>query len=206
MFSPVHYIREYVHVLRHLDLDRMGAVADALHLAYRSGRTIFAFGNGGSAANASHFAADLAKLVSPGTGRRLKAVALNEGVSAITAIANDGAYDQIFEEQLRTFMQPGDVLVGLSTSGASRNVLRAIEFGRRCGAVTVGITGSDGTPLADRVHHALRIPSASVQQVEDATMVVAHVLCLELRQRCTAGTVDRPAELAGVELVGPPLM
>jgi D-sedoheptulose 7-phosphate isomerase len=197
MFEPASYMKEFAALLRHLDVERVRDQAEALHAAYVAGRTVFCFGNGGSAASASHFATDLTKLTAPTRGsRRLKAVALSDNVAAITAIGNDYSYEEIFSEQLRSYMHPGDVLVGFSTSGSSPNVLHAMEYGRRAGAVTIGITGKNGTALAERVDLPLMLPSTSVQQVEDATMVVAHLLCLSVKELCAA-VEHRPAVPAG---------
>ena len=178
------YLKEYARVVRGIDPTTVDGMVEAIVRAYQHDGTVFCFGNGGSAANASHFAADLPKLTAPGRDApRIKAVALNDTVSATTAIANDYGFEEVFEEQLRTFMRPGDVLIGFSTSGSSPNVLRAIDYGRRTGATTIGITGRNGGELGRRAHHVLMLDSTSVQQVEDASMVVAHLLCLGVRAR-----------------------
>jgi D-sedoheptulose 7-phosphate isomerase len=186
MFNLQQYMSDYVRVLRHLDAQSIERVAEALVGAWSAQRTVFFCGNGGSAASACHLAADLTKLTAPPHGARLRAIALTDAVSAISAIANDMDYEEIFAEQLRSFGQRHDVVIGLSTSGSSPNVLRAIEYGNSIGAVTVGITGSAGQKLQSLARHSIVIDSTSVQHVEDATMVAGHVLCLRVKEALAA--------------------
>jgi D-sedoheptulose 7-phosphate isomerase len=175
------YLNAYASVLRDLDAASIARTTDMIVGAWTATRTVFLCGNGGSAASAGHLAADLTKLTAPPAGRRLRAVALTDSLSAISAIANDLAYEEIFAEQLRALGQRGDVVIGLSTSGASPNVLRAIEYANSIGALTIGITGSGGGRLGYLARHALIIGSTDVQHVEDATMVAGHLVCLQVR-------------------------
>jgi D-sedoheptulose 7-phosphate isomerase len=183
MFNAEQYVRKYVQVLEWLDVDLIDRMADVIVDAWRGRRRVFACGNGGSAANACHFAADLTKLTAPPQGPRLRAVSLAESLSAISAIGNDLAYDEIFAEQLRGSIDAGDVVIGLSTSGSSRNVLRALEYANEEGAVTLGITGSRGHLLQARAALTLSVASDSVQHVEDATMVALHLICLKVQSK-----------------------
>jgi D-sedoheptulose 7-phosphate isomerase len=182
MFDTRRYLEDYLEVLRRLDDAGVERIAGLLFDAWRAGRTVFCCGNGGSAASAMHFTMDLTKLTAPARGRRLRAMALTESVSAMTAIGNDIAYEEVFAEQLRAFLSPGDVVLGFSTSGSSPNVLRAIEFANEAGATTVGVTGRTGTTLGTLAHHTVYVDSTSVQHVEDATMVVVHLLCLRVKE------------------------
>jgi D-sedoheptulose 7-phosphate isomerase len=182
LFDVRTYTDDYIRVLRRLDQAVVARMAEAVLGAWIEGCTVFLCGNGGSAASASHIAADLTKLTAPRRGPRLRAVALNDSVSAMSAIANDLAYDQVFAEQLRAFLSPRDVLIGLSTSGSSANVLRAIEYANIAGGITIGMTGQSGTQLQSRAWLTLVVPSASVQQVEDASMVAGHVICLMVKE------------------------
>ena len=109
-------------------------------------------------------------------------------MAAVTAASNDFSYEEVFVEQLRAFLEPGDVVVGISTSGQSRNVLRALEYAAGNGAVALAITGTCGTGLRALAHETLVIDSSSVQRIEDVTMVAAHLLCLMVRARATAVT------------------
>jgi D-sedoheptulose 7-phosphate isomerase len=181
MFNLQEYLSEYVRVLRCLDGAQVERMAEAIVGAWVAGRTVFVCGNGGSASSASHIATDLTKLTGPPKGPRLRAVSLTESASTISAIANDIAYDQIFVEQLRAFCQRNDVVIGLSTSGSSPNVLAALEYANSVGATTLGITGRNGTPLRQTAKHTLVVDSTSVQHTEDATMVAGHVLCLRVK-------------------------
>jgi D-sedoheptulose 7-phosphate isomerase len=176
------YLAEYTTVLRSLSWADIESIAAALLRAWKEGRTVFCCGNGGSAANASHFMMDLAKLTAPVRGPRLRAMALNENIAAISAISNDISYEEIFAEQLRMFLDPNDVVIGFSTSGSSPNVIRAIEYANSVGAVTFGITGRRGLQLEALAQETIVIDSTSVQQIEDATMVIGHLVCLRVKE------------------------
>lgn len=182
------YLDSYIVALRRLDLAGVTRLAQLLFAAWRGRHTVFLCGNGGSAANAAHMATDLTKLAAPPSGPRLRAVALGESVSSLSAVANDLAFEQVFAEQLRAFLSPNDLVIGLSTSGSSPNVLRAVEYANEAGGVTIGITGLRGQPLRSRVHHPLVVSSESVQSIEDATMVVGHMACLLARDLILAST------------------
>jgi len=182
MFNVARYLDQYVGVLEKLDETAVERMAHVLHGAWKANRTVFCCGNGGSAASASHFMMDLTKLTAPPTGRRLRAMAVNENTAAISAISNDIAYEEIFVEQLRPFLEPNDVVIGLSTSGSSRNVIRAVQYANSVGAVTLGVTGRSGLKLGALARHTLVVDSTSVQQIEDATMVVGHLLCLRVKE------------------------
>lgn len=186
MFNVHAYLSQYEQVLRRLDHAAVERLVGVVFDAWRSRRTVFVCGNGGSAASACHIAADLTKLTAPARGPRLRAVAITESVSAISAIANDLAYEEIFAEQLRAFSEGGDVVIGLSTSGSSPNVLRAVEYANSIGAVTVGITGRAGRALQQIVQHAVIVDSTSVQHIEDATMVAGHMVCLGVAEAIRA--------------------
>jgi D-sedoheptulose 7-phosphate isomerase len=128
-------------------------------------------------------------------------VALTESVAAISAIGNDVAYEEIFSEQLRSFAEQGDVVMGLSTSGSSPNVLRAIAEANAMGAFTIGVTGRGGHKLRAAARHAIVIDSTSVQHVEDATMVAGHLLCLRVKaviQRLQLQAQGRPGGVSSV--------
>ena len=176
------YVAEYIGVLQGLDKGKIEEIARAIFHAWQTNRMVFCCGNGGSASSASHFIMDLVKLTAPKRGPRLRAMALNENVAAILAISNDIAYDQIFVEQLRPFADQHSVVIGFSTSGRSPNVVKAMEYARSMGAVTIGITGRNGHQLCELSDYPVMIDSTSVQQVEDATMVIGHLLVLRVRQ------------------------
>ncbi len=146
------------------------------------GRRIFLFGNGGSAAQAAHIAAELVGRFRT-DHRPLPAFALTVNPASLTAIANDFGYEQVFARQLEALARPGDLAIALSTSGRSRNVLVAVETARQLGLKSLAITGAHGDPLCERVDLCLRIPSDDPARIQEATLVIAHLWCeyLEIR-------------------------
>jgi len=156
-------------------IDRVGAVFDT---ARREGRTIFLIGNGGSAATASHVANDLGLGTRLLGGCRYRTVSLTDNVAFMSAAGNDLGYDSIFVEQLKTLLEPRDVVVAISASGNSPNVLRAIEYAHEHGAVTIGLTGFDGGRLREMAHHAIHIQTAKGEYapVEDLHLILGHLI------------------------------
>ena len=161
-------------------------IAEVMLHAREQHKTIFFFGNGGSASTASHFVTDIGKSTIRGNGRRFRCLALNDNIPYITAWSNDHAYDRIFAEQLRNLAGPGDVAIAISGSGNSPNVLRAIEVAKEKGMVTVGLTGIGGGKLKGMVDVAVVVPSNSMQHTEDVHLVVCHVLTAYLRDEVEA--------------------
>ena len=184
------YWRELADVTRSMPFGAVTRAAEALLECYRRGGTIFAVGNGGSAATASHFACDLAKNVRAEGLPPFRAVALTDNMPLVTAWANDTSYARVFAEQLAALVRPGDVVVAISCSGESPNVLRAAETARELGAQVVALTGRTGGKLAHLSDHAIRVPSDSIEQVEDAHMAIAHSACVVLRARLLAEATE----------------
>jgi D-sedoheptulose 7-phosphate isomerase len=151
--------------------------------AREEGRTVFIIGNGGSAATASHMANDLNKGAAVAGQRRFRALALTDNVPLITAWANDTQYEQIFVEQMTNFFHPGDVLIAISGSGNSPNIIAALEWARNEGAVTIGLTGGNGGRLLGLVDCCLLVPSNRMEQIEDMHLVLAHAICVSVRNR-----------------------
>jgi D-sedoheptulose 7-phosphate isomerase len=169
-------------VLARLDYEIVDRMAHVIWRGYEEGRTLFLFGNGGSATLASHFACDIGKGTIAGRRKRLKAIALTDNVALITAWANDKAYEEIFAEQLESLAEKGDIALAISGSGNSPNVLRGLEAARRIGAQTLVMTGFEGgraKPLADL---CLIVPSDSMQHIEDVHLCATHALFLAIRQ------------------------
>ncbi len=173
-------------MLTRLPLREVEQLIDLLLAANAAGQTIFIFGNGGSAATASHFACDLAKNTSTLNMPRFRVVALTDNVPQLTAWANDTAYANIFVEQLDALVRPGDVVIGISGSGNSENVLRAIRLANERGAVTVGMSGFDGGQLKDLVTLSVHVPHFNMEQVEDAHLILEHMICTILRSELRA--------------------
>ncbi|HMD18486.1 MAG TPA: D-sedoheptulose 7-phosphate isomerase [Terriglobales bacterium] len=151
-------------------------VADAMTKSLRSGNKILFFGNGGSAADAQHLAAEL-------SGRFLKerkslsGWALTTNTSVLTAIGNDYSFDEVFSRQVQGIGNPGDVAFALTTSGNSSNVLRAVNMARERNLVTVGLTGKTGGKLRSAVDHCICIPSDQTPRIQEAHILTGHILC-----------------------------
>lgn len=170
----------------------------ALLQAYRDDRTLFLIGNGGSASNATHLAQDLNKgtLPSLDARKRFRAIALTDNVSFITALANDCGYDVVFEQQLRTLASPGDVLVAISGSGNSPNIVKAAEYANSIGMQTIGITGFSGGTLKSMSPLGIHVPSNDMGMVEAVHSVVFHLTMGALRKRLAEDDDKKPLKRA----------
>jgi D-sedoheptulose 7-phosphate isomerase len=168
-----------------LDLGEIEKLLDLLVEAYKNEKFVFVIGNGGSAANASHLAQDLAKGTkkNPNQTRRLKALSLTDNLPFITAQGNDEGYDSIFEQQLRTFASQGDLLISISGSGNSPNIIKAVEWANKNGMTTVGITGFDGGKLKKIAHHSVNVVLNDMCTSESIHSIIFHYVILELRER-----------------------
>jgi D-sedoheptulose 7-phosphate isomerase len=167
--------------VRRVNQAALPVAAAAIAAALRAGRKVLACGNGGSAADAQHVAAELVGRFA-GERRAWPALALTTDTSVLTAVANDYGFDRVFARQVEAHGQAGDVLIAISTSGASPNVLRAVETARARGMVTIGLTGRDGGELGRMVDVHLHVPSPSTPRVQEAHATLLHVLC-ELIER-----------------------
>lgn len=176
------YLKRLEAVIRNLSRDAVWDVINVLMRAWHQRKTVFLMGNGGSAATASHMANDLNKLtLLPGLPR-FRALALTDNVPLMTAWGNDASYDQIFAQQMLSFLQPGDIVIGISTSGNSPNVVEALRVAKENKAVTVAFTGRRGGKLAGMVDHLVAVPSDHIGRQEDAHMVLDHVIANVMRQ------------------------
>lgn len=161
-------------------------VVPVLLEARKNDRTIYFFGNGGSASTASHFVVDIGKATIRGDGRRFRCVGLVDNVESVTAWANDLEYASVFSEQLATLARPGDVAWGISGSGNSPNVLKAMEVAKRLDLRTIGLTGMGGGRLKEMVEIPIVVPSRSMQHVEDVHLLIGHLLTAYLRDEAPA--------------------
>jgi D-sedoheptulose 7-phosphate isomerase len=154
----------------------LSSIAAAVIDAHHTGNKVLLFGNGGSAADAQHLAAEL-------VGRfyrerkPLAAVALNSNISAMSAVANDYSFAEVFEREVKAIGKPGDVAVGISTSGNSENVIRALDTARAQGLVTVAFTGSSGGRVKGGVDYCLRVPSDDTARIQEGHMTAGHIIC-----------------------------
>jgi len=176
------YVSELEQMLREISQAHLQAILALLEAAYRDGHRIFIMGNGGSAATASHFALDLAKNTIKAGAPRLKAISLTDHVPLITAWSNDTAYEHIFEEQLANLIEAGDVVIGMSTSGNSPNVLNALKLAKQARASTVGLLGATGGRIKEIVDAYLLAPGQNIEQEEDAHLIVAHLITRHMRE------------------------
>ena len=178
------YLAQVGKLIQELPREPLQAIADRLWQAYRQEAHIFACGNGGSSATASHLAEDLAKGVDlPPDARRFRVISLVDSVAMLTAYANDLGYEHVFSEPLRNLVRAGDVLVALSGSGSSQNVVRAAQVAREAGASVVALVGRDGGELKGLADLSVVVPAESMQQIEDAHLAITHVIYLDLKAR-----------------------
>src|SRR6266852_3500319 len=176
------YFTDLEHMLRTVSLPHLQRVIRLLERAYLDNHRMFIMGNGGSAATASHFALDLAKnTIMPGAPR-LKAISLTDHVPLITAWSNDIAYEHIFSEQLANMVEVGDVVIGISASGNSANVINALNLAKQYRATTVGLLGAKGGKMKDMVDAYILAPGQNIEQEEDAHMILAHVITRHMRE------------------------
>lgn len=170
------YRTRVIDALNGIDFTVVQRVLDTLAAAREKGNTIFICGNGGSAATSSHFATDLGKGASYGQPTRFRVIALTDSISTITAYANDMSYEVVFAEQLTNFAKPDDVLVCISGSGNSPNVLRAVEAAKAAGLTTIGMTGFEGGALGPMVDLHVNVPDDHMGRIEDAHMSLCHMI------------------------------
>ena len=160
---------------------------EVLRAALNADRQIFVFGNGGSAANASHFVTDLGKGSSDKLSRRFRCLSLNDNVSWLTALANDYAYEDVFVRQLSNYARPRDVALAMSVSGHSPNVVKAVDWSAQNGLVTIALVGKKRGRLAQLAKHLIVIDSEHYGRVEDAHMGICHMLCYAFMERPELG-------------------
>ena len=170
------YFQRLKSTVDRLSLTDINQVMSVLEQAREAGRMIFIMGNGGSAATASHYVCDFNKGVSLNQEKKYKFLCLNDNLPSMMAYANDLSYDGIFVNALNTYFQPGDVVIGISGSGNSTNVLRAIEYANRHGGITIGLSGYDGGKLKQMARYNIHVPADDMQITEDLHMVLDHCM------------------------------
>lgn len=186
------YLEYFNNTLSSLDTKQVEEMVDLVVDAYDNDRTVFVIGNGGSASNASHLANDLVKgtLKTMDQTKRLKALALTDNLALMTAFANDEGYQTIFEQQLRTFAKTNDLVIAISGSGNSPNVIKAIEWANANGLHTVGVTGFGGGKLKELAKTSVHVPLNDMCTSESVHSVIFHYLALELQKRLYAERVE----------------
>lgn len=186
MYSGTHFLRTYAselqETLSNLPWTAINEAVHTLFAAWLDRRQVFIMGNGGSAATALHMAADLSKNTAVPGFPRLRAVSFNDNMALFSALANDTAYDQVFREQVLTYVESGDVVVAISASGNSPNVLNAVAAAGELGAKTIGLSGYYGGKLATMVDTPIVVNNHSIEQIEDLHMMIEHMLTASIRQ------------------------
>jgi D-sedoheptulose 7-phosphate isomerase len=185
------YIADYLKVMRSC-LDEIAAqnveeIVDIITKAWQDNRCVFIMGNGGSATTAAHFARDLSIGTAMAGKRRLRVVSLADNIATVTALANDLGYHLIFKEQLVGCLEKGDVVIGISVSGNSPNVLEGIEYAGSRGAVTVGLIGFGGGKLKELVNKSIVLSSRDYGPVEDTHLVLDHIISALVKERIASG-------------------
>ena len=172
---------------RSIPVDAVAQLIDQLRVALKEDRQIFVFGNGGSAANASHFATDLGKGASDKAGRRFRVLSLNDNVSWLMALANDYAYEEVFVGQMQNYGRPGDLALGLSVSGNSPNCVKALAWAKQNGLRTVALVGAKRGRMADIAEQVIVINDTHYGRVEDAQMGICHMVCYAFVENAGGG-------------------
>ena len=182
------YVAELNRVLSELPWAALDSALAALEAAYDARRQVFIAGNGGSAATASHMANDLMLGVAKSGAPGFRVIALTDNVAALTAIANDNGFEYLFEYQLRALAQPQDLLIVISGSGNSPNVLRAVQFAKENGLTSVGFLGKDGGAAKSACDISVVIPSYDYGPIEDAHMMLDHLITAYFVRRAVKRT------------------
>jgi len=175
--------------LDQIDTEKVALAIDWLRQARDDSRHIFVCGNGGSASTASHFACDIVKGASYRQEKRFRIMALTDSLPTLTAYSNDVSYDCVFVEQLRNFAERGDVVMALSGSGNSANVVHAIDYANSIGCRTIALSGRDGGNLAPLAQLSIHVPEPHMGRIEDAHLVVCHMICYYFMERESSGLV-----------------
>jgi D-sedoheptulose 7-phosphate isomerase len=170
------YLGDVSKIISEMPTEMIDDIVQTIKHAWEQGKHIMICGNGGSAALASHLACDLQKGIGGIGEKKLRAIAFTDGMPTITAWANDTDYANVFAEQVETWACPGDVLIAISASGNSMNVLKAVEAAKECGATTIGMSGFGGGKLAGMVDKSYVVASHNMQHVEDVHTVLSHLI------------------------------
>jgi D-sedoheptulose 7-phosphate isomerase len=177
------YIDELKLALDNLSEDVFEQVLDILHKARMDNQQVFILGNGGSASTASHFVCDLGKNTRIQGAPNFRVMGLTDNIILFSALANDEGYENVFAEQIANYLQPDDVVIGISTSGNSQNVINAIQFAKSVGAKTIGFTGFNSGKLGPLADVDLHVSSHSIEHVEDVHLVLEHLITKGLREK-----------------------
>lgn len=205
------YLTDLLHTMQMIPIENVDRVIEILHEARMARHQVFVMGNGGSAATASHFVCDLLKNTRETGYPSIRAIGLSDNMATLTALANDEGYENVFAEQLAALAQPEDILIAISTSGNSPNVLEAVKVARDMGVITIGFTGRDGGLLGRMVHLNVLTPNSRADQTEDLHLILSHTITASLKDRvkpvvinleANQQLVDSPFRLDGIQKNG----
>lgn len=170
------YLVKEISILNQLNLEEINIAMNAINEAWNAGATIYTMGNGGSSATASHFVCDFNKGISCETGKKFKFICLSDNTPIITAIANDMSYDDVFLLQLKDILKPKDLVIAISGSGNSKNIIKAVEYAKNIGAKVIGLTGYNGGKLKEMADYKMHVPVEDMQIIEDIHMIFDHMM------------------------------
>jgi D-sedoheptulose 7-phosphate isomerase len=190
------YLHDLKATMDQLPMEAIQNVIDVLHEARLSGRKIFIMGNGGSASTASHFVCDLGKNTRMQGWPNFKVIGLADNMAIFSALANDEGYGNVFSQQLANLVEAEDVVIGISASGKSPNVLNAIEVAQQAGALTIGLSGFDGGHLTSMVDISVHVPSFCIEHVEDIHLMLEHMMTKALKEKVNAVLVQETSDLS----------
>ncbi len=185
------YLSQVQATVASLAAEPVDAVVKILLEAAHTNHKVFIFGNGGSASTASHMACDLSKNTMVAGAPRFKVIALTDNLPLITAWSNDTAYEHVFAEQLRPLVDAGDVVIGISCSGNSANVINAMKLARQANAKTIAFTGDKGGRLQDTVDLCIKAPSPKIEVQEDIHLMLEHCICHTIREELIAAVANK---------------
>jgi D-sedoheptulose 7-phosphate isomerase len=189
MESVSNYITTLQRTIDRLPREAIAQVIDLLHAARLSGRQVFIMGNGGSASTATHFVCDLSKNTRHQAWPHFKAIGLSDNMAVFSAYANDEGYENVFSQQLANLVMPDDIVIAISASGNSRNILNGVLFAKSQNATTSGFTGFDGGSLATLVDINLHVDSTVIEHVEDIHLMLEHIIVKSLREKVHTETM-----------------
>ncbi len=170
------YLESIGDIINKLDINNISEMIEAIKLAYKDDKRIFVFGNGGSAATANHFACDFGKNAIKDDNNRIKVISLSNSISSITACGNDIGFDTVFEEQLKNLMHDGDLILCISASGNSPNIIRAVEYAKKRYGTVIGMTGFSGGKLKELSDINVNVASDSYEKIEDMHLMITHII------------------------------
>jgi len=183
------YLKQQKAALDSIPVDAVAQIIEKLRTALRDDCQIFVIGNGGSAANSSHFVTDLGKGAADKIGRRFRCLSLNDNVSWMTALGNDYAYEDVFVRQLMNYGRRGDLVLAMSVSGNSPNVVKALEWAKQNGLATIGLVGGKRGKVAQLADQVIVIDSTHFGRVEDCHMGICHMICYAFMENPELGKV-----------------